>query len=178
MKKHRLRTLALAGIFSALALALLLFTVSPVATVGTAALAAVCGIPVVVESGRRAALIHFVAVALLAWLLIPAAEGTLLYTAFFGWYTVLKAWLEQKHLSRPAEWGIKIALFLLAVGGGGTAGYFLLTPTLPDWAVWWMLPIAAVVLVAILVIYDYALTGLVGTYITRLRPILQRVFKR
>lgn len=177
MKKNRFRSLALAGVFSALALVLLWLTVTPVATVGTAALAAVCGIPVVVESGRRAALIHFVTVAALAWLLIPAAEGKLLYTAFFGWYTVFKAWLEQKHLSRPAEWGIKISLFLLAVGGGGTAGYFLLTPTLPHWAAWWMFPVAAVVLVAVFLVYDYALTGLVGTYMSRLRPLLQRIFK-
>ena len=177
MKKNRFRSLALAGVFSALALVFLWLTVTPVATVGTAALAAVCGIPVVVEAGRRAALIHFVTVAALAWLLIPAAEGKLLYTAFFGWYTVFKAWLEQKQWSRSTEWSIKISLFLLAIGGCGTAGYFLLTPTLPGWAAWWMLPIAAVLLVAILVVYDYALTGLVGTYMLRLRPILRRIFK-
>ena len=43
MRKNRLRSLAVAGVFSALALVLLLLTATPVATVGTAALAAVCG---------------------------------------------------------------------------------------------------------------------------------------
>ena len=39
--------LALAAVFTALALVFLLLTLAPVATVGTAALAALCGIPLV-----------------------------------------------------------------------------------------------------------------------------------
>ena len=177
MKKDRLRSLALAGVFSALALVFLLLTATPIATVGTAALAAACGIPVVAESGRRAGLLHCIAVAVLAWLLVPAAEGKVLYTAFFGWYTVFKAWLEQQSLPRPAEWGIKAALFLVALSGTGALWYFLLTPTLPDWAAWWMLPVGAVVLTAVFFVYDRGLSGLVGMYVLRLQPVLRRLFK-
>ena len=177
MKQKRITKLAVAGIFSALALVFLLLTATPIATVGTAALAAVCGIPVVVESGRRAGLLHFIAVAILAWLLVPAAEGKALYTAFFGWYIVFKAWLEKKSLPRPAEWGIKTTVFLIALSGAGVLWYTLLTPALPDWAAWWMLPVGVAVLTVIFFVYDRGLTGLVGMYITRLQPLLRRLFK-
>ena len=177
MNKRRFGALALGGIFSTLALGCLLITTLPVATIGTVALAAVCGIPVVVEYGRRAGWIHFISVAVLAWLLVPAAEGKVLYTAFFGWYTVFKAWLEQKNLPRSAEWGIKMALFLVAVGGTGALWYFLLTPALPAWAAWWMLPVGTIVLAAVFAVYDRGLSGLVGMYVLRLQPTLRRVFR-
>lgn len=177
MNRTRIAKLALAGVFSALALVLLLLTATPVATVGTAALAALCGLPVVIEAGRRAGWLHFIAVAVLAWLLVPAAEGKVLYTAFFGWYTIVKAWLEQKALSPTAEWGIKFGLFLVALGGAGALWYFLLTPALPDWAAWWMLPVGVVAAAILFVVYDRCLTGLVGVYLTRLHPTLQKIFK-
>ena len=177
MDKTRIGKLTLSGVFSALALVLLLLTAAPVATVGTAALAAVCGIPVVAEAGRRAGWLHCIAVAVLAWLLNPAAEGNLLYTAFFGWYTVFKAWLEQKNLPRSAEWTAKIAAFLAAMAMGGAVGYYLLMPALPTWLAGWMLPVGAVVLTVVFVVYDRCLTGLVGMYFTRLHPTLRRLFK-
>lgn len=177
MKKNRFGALAVAGVFSALAVVFLLLTAVNPATVGTVALAAVCGIPVVTEVGRRGGWLHFIAVAVLAWLLVPNIEGKILYTAFFGWYTVFKAWLEQKNLPRPAEWGAKAALFLVALCGGGAAWYFLLTPTLPTWFAWWVLPVGAVALTAVFFVYDWGLTGLVSLYVTRMHPPLRRLFK-
>lgn len=175
MRQTRIGRLALAGVFTALALVFLLLTATPVATVGTAALAAVCGIPVVAESGRRAGLLHFVAVAALAWLLIPAAEGKALYTAFFGWYTVFKAWLEQKHLPRPAEWGIKYGIFAAALVAYGALWVFLLKMPAPEWS--WIIPVAVILLCAVFAVYDRCLTGLVGVYVTRLQPTLRRLFR-
>ena len=102
MKTKRTGRLALAGIFTALAVVFLLLTISPLATVGLAALAGVCGIPIVVEWGRRAGLIHFGAVALLALFLVPAIEGKGMYIAFFGWYTVFKAWVEVSPVRKIA----------------------------------------------------------------------------
>ena len=45
MKSKRIGTLALTGVLSALAVVCLLLTATPLATIGTVALAAVCGIP-------------------------------------------------------------------------------------------------------------------------------------
>ncbi len=170
--------LALGGVFTALAVVLLLLTVSPVATIGTVALAALCGIPVVVELGRKAGLLHFVAVALLAWLIVPGMEGKLFYTLFFGWYTIVKAWIEQKHLSPIKEWGVKIALFLVALGGNAIAYAFLISSTSPKWDTETIVTVivAYVLLTGLFLVYDRCLTGLVGVYMTRLRPMVRRAF--
>ena len=175
MKRAHIGKLTLTGVFSALAVVFLLLTAVNPATVGTVALAAVCGIPVVTEVGRRGGWLHFTAVAVLAWLLVPNIEGKILYTAFFGWYTVFKAWLEQKNLPRPGEWGIKYGVFAAAMAAFAAVWVLWLNMPLP--AQWWVLPAVAVVLCALFWVYDRCLTGLVAVYCTRLQPTLRRLFK-
>ena len=175
MKSKRIGTLALTGVLSALAVVCLLLTATPLATIGTVALAAVCGIPVVTETGRRGGLLHFAAVAVLAWLLVPEMEAKVLYTGFLGWYTVFKAWLEQKDLPRPAEWGIKYGVFAAAIAVFGVVRVFLLRMPLPPWS--WVMPAIAVAVCILFAVYDRCLTGLVGMYIARMQPTLRRLFK-
>lgn len=168
---------ALAGVLTALALVFLLFTVSPLATAGLAAVAGLCGIPVVIELGRKAGLIHFAAVALLALLIVPTVEGKGMYTAFFGWYTIYKAWVESKNLPRPAEWGVKIAAFIAAVAAYGAVWVWLLKMPIPQWADLWVLPLLAVALVAVFVVYDIGLSGVIGAYFGRIRPKIGNLFR-
>lgn len=177
MKAKNTGRLALAGVLTALALVFLLFTVSPLATAGLAALAAVCGIPVVIELGRKAGLIHFAAVALLALLIVPTIEGKGMYIAFFGWYTVFKAWVEGKNLPRLAEWGIKCGAFAAAVAVYGAVWVFLLKMALPQWGGLWMLPLLAVALTAVFVVYDIGLSGVIGAYFGRIRPKIGNLFR-
>lgn len=169
--------IALAGVLTALALVLLLFTYIPTATIALAALAALCGIPVVVELGLKSGLLHYAAVAVLAVLIAFTAEGTGLYIAFFGWYTVFKAFIEGKNLPRPAEWGIKIAVFAVAIAAYGAAWISLLQMPLPEWFTLWMLPLVAVALCAVFVIYDIGLTRMVSVYHQRIRPKISDIFR-
>ena len=175
MKAKNSGKLALCGVLMALALVLLLLTLSPVATVALAAAAAVCGVPVVMEVGRRAALVHFGAVAVLALFLVPAMEGKVLYVAFFGWYTVFKAWLESKRLSRPVEWGVKLGVFLVSLALAALVLWLVLKPTIPYHPA--LLAGAAVAACGVFVLYDWGLTRLIGVYATRLHPALSRVFR-
>ena len=177
MRKTKTGRLALAGILTALAMALLMLTVTPIATVGTVALAALCGIPVVVESGRKAGIVHFLAVAILAWLIVPVTDGKLLYTLFFGWYTIAKACLEQKNLPRTIEWGAKFLLLWATFGiGGGITFFFLLDEVSLGDLSWWVIPVGVVASNLLFVVYDRCITGLVGTYMTRLHPTVSRLF--
>ena len=177
MSNKQTGRMALAGVLTALALVCLLLTFSPLATVGLAALAGVCGIPVVIELDRKAGLIHYAAVAVLAAILALSAEGTGLYIAFFGWYTVFKAFIEGKHLTRPMEWGIKIAVFAAAMAAYGAVWVFLLQMPIPHWFAVGMLPVLAVGLCAVFVVYDIGLTGLIGTYFSRIRPKMSNLFR-
>ena len=174
MKKKTTGRLALAGIMTALALTFLMLTTTPVSTLGFVALAGICGIPVVVELGRKAGLLHCLAVTLLAVVLVPSLEGKLLYGCFFGYYTVLKAWLEQKNLPRVGEYAIKVAVFLTALVGCGVGGYFLLSFILPKGTRWEITLIAVVLLTGVFLVYDRCLTGLVGLYQQRLQPHLKK----
>lgn len=177
MKMKNSGKVAFLGILTALALVCLLLTAQPIATVGMAALAALCGIPVVVEWGRLTGCLHFAAVCLLAAVLIPSPEGKLMYFCFFGHYTVVKAWLEHFSLPRRVEYLLKIAVFLLSAAGYGGAWYALTDPALPAWFSLWMLAPAAGVLVVIFLVYDRCLSGLATVYMRRLHPLVSRLFR-
>lgn len=175
MKAKRTGRLALAGVLTALALVFLLLTITPMATVALAAIAAVCGIPVVIELGQRAGLIHFAAVAVLALILVPTIEGKGIYIAFFGWYTVFKAFIESKNLPRLGEWGIKLAIFIVAMLAYTAVWVFLLDmPIPPDFALW---IIATTLLCAVFAVYDIGLSRLIATYFSHIRPKIQEIFR-
>lgn len=168
---------ALGGVFTALAVVILLFTYFPTASIALAAVAALCGIPVVVELGQKAGLLHYAAVAVLAALLALTAEGTGLYIAFFGWYTVFKSFLEGKGLSRSLEWAVKIAVFAVSIAAYAAVWIFLLHMPIPKEFALWMIPIAAVVLCAIFVMYDVGMTRVIGVYHFKIRPKLRDAFR-
>ena len=169
--------LALSAVLTALAVVVLLLTTTPIATIGLAALAGVCGIPIVVEWGRKAGLLHFAAVAVLALLLIPSLQGKGMYIAFFGWYTVFKAWIESKSLPRIGEWAAKIGAFLVAVAAYGAVWVFLLNMPLPDGFVLWMVPVAAVAACAVFVVYDLGFSRLVAAYCGKMGVKIRQIFR-
>lgn len=175
--KRKTGQLTLAGILTALALVCLLLTISPMATVGLAALAALCGIPVVIELGRPAGLLHYGAVAVLSLLLIPSVAGKGMYILFFGWYTIFKSYIEGKNLPRPTEWLLKLAAFFTAVLFYGGIWVFLLKMLLPLWLTAWMFPLVAVALGIVFVLYDMGLSGLITAYFARIRPKIQGIFR-
>ena len=169
--------LALSAVMTALAVVILLLTAAPIATIGLAALAGICGIPVVVEWGRKAGLIHFAAVAVLALLLVPSLQGKGMYIAFFGWYTVFKAWIESRHLPRMGEWAAKCGVFAAALVVYGAVWVFLLDMPLPDVFRLWMLPVAAVVACAIFAVYDIGFSRLVTAYCGGIGGKIRQIFR-
>ena len=176
MNNKQTGRIALVGVFSALALVLLLFTYIPTATIAMAAVASLCGIPVVVELGRKAGLLHFAAGAILGTFIALTAEGTGLYIAFFGWYTVFKSFIEGKNLTRVAEWVVKISVFTIAISAYGAVWLFLLHMPVPEEFALWMIPAFLMLVFATFVLYDIGLTRMVATYHFRIRPQLRRLF--
>ena len=177
MRAKNTGRLALSAVLTALAVVALLLTATPIATIGLAALAGVCGIPIVVEWGRKAGLLHFAAVAVLALLLVPSLQGKGMYVAFFGWYTVFKAWIESKSLPRIGEWATKIGAFSVAIAAYGAVWVFLLNMPLPEGFTLWMLPVAAVVAFAVFVVYDIGFSRLVAAYCGKMGGKIRQIFR-
>ncbi len=179
MNKRNGTRIAFCGIAAALSLVILLMTIVPITEISLAALAGLISIPVIVECGRKYGLAVYAVVSLLALLLIPTIEGKALYIGFFGYYPVLKSALESRRLPRVAEWGIKLAIFNVAV----ISAYWLMLTvfSLPAdsftiggvFLPWVFLLIGNIVFF----LYDWCLTGLVTKYMCAWQPRVRRLFK-
>ena len=114
---------ALGGILAALSLVLMfLFAIFPSATIAAPAVASVLLIFAVLEMGKGWAFGIYVAVSVLALLIVPSKEAAILYVVFFGYYPILKAIIEKGLRNRVVEWILKILLFVVVM----TGSYYLM----------------------------------------------------
>lgn len=179
MKHTTVGRLALCGVMSALALIILLLTAIPVTEISLAALAGIVGIPVTVEAGKKSGILHYMAVGVLAFLLVPSPEGKMLYIFFFGYYTVLKAAIESRRWPRAAVWAVKIAVFNAAM----IAAYYVLMTvfhldadmfTVGGVSLPWVFLAAGN---GVFVLYDWCLTRIVVLYLAKWQVRVQRLFR-
>ncbi len=179
MNKRNGTKIAFCGIVAALSLVILLMTIIPITEISLAALAGIVGIPVVIEFGRKYGLAVFTVVSVLSLILVPTPEGKALYIAFFGYYPVLKSVLETRRLPRLTEWGIKLAIFNVAV----IVAYLLMLTvfglpadsfTVGGLSLPWVFLLLAN---GVFFVYDWCLTGLISKYMTAWQPRVHRLFK-
>ena len=94
-QRKRTRRIALCGVFSALGVVLLcLGSLIEVLDLSTAAIASLICVLVMIEYGGWYPWGVYVSTALLALLLAPQKSAALIY-AFFGFYPIVKAYLER-----------------------------------------------------------------------------------
>ncbi len=175
--------IALSSMLCALSLLCLLLTVFPFATYALPAIAGVFLMPLVVECGKRTALLAYAAVAILALLLVPDMEAKALFIAFFGYYPILKA-IAESIKNRFLEWLVKISVFNLSV----IIAYLVLSSigfSLGEFAIEGVaLPLSTILclfLIAgngIFVLYDIGLTRFLPFYFSRLQPLCRRLFPK
>ncbi len=103
--------IALGGVLAALALVIMcLGTMIPIATFVCPMLCAVLLMVVLRRAGRRIAWAWYGAVAILSLLLAPDKEAGAVFV-FFGYYPIVKPWLDKRKLS--VLW--KLALFNVSI---------------------------------------------------------------
>lgn len=178
----RTSRIALGGVFSAVAVLLLLLTIFPFATYALPPLAGAFLIPLVIECGKKWALCAYAAVSLVALLIVPDMEAKTLFIAFFGYYPIVKATLES--IKRPVwEWPLKLLIFNAAAVGGYAALSWIGFP-LDDFRIEGIaLPLYGFLLLFLLagnvifVIYDIGLTRFLPLYFSRFQPIIRRLFQ-
>lgn len=171
--------IALGGITGALSLLCLLLSFLPASEYVMPMLAGALLLPITAECGKRRGFLVYGSVAVLALFLTPSLESRVLYVAFFGYYPVLKAFLEAK-LPRLPEVLVKLALFNAVI----CASYWLmlrfmgLDPSVFDIG-GHRLPLVLLAAGNVMfLMYDRLLTVLVTLYWRRLHAVFARLFYR
>ena len=171
--------IALGGLLTALGVVLMFLTgLIPIGTYALPAIAGVLLIVAVIEIGAKWAWMIYAAVAVLSLLFAADKEAALLFVLFFGYYPVLKSFLERIS-NKVLSWISKFAVFNVAV----VACFFLAVN-------FWQLPedsftvfgiyLPWVFLIlgnAVFLIYDIALSGLVATYVEKLHHRVTKTLK-
>lgn len=171
------RRIALSGMMSALATAILLMGgVIPAATFTGPALAGLVLIPVFIEGGRKWALAAWVAVSALSLMLCADKEAALLF-AFLGWYPAVKWHLDAK---LPGWKGLvcKLALWNLCAGAMAALIFFVfrMDQVIAEYREMGRAMLIAFILMAniTLLLYDRLMGTLAVLYMKKLRPKLFR----
>ena len=171
--------IALGGLLTALGVVPMFLTgLIPIGTYALPAIAGVLLIVAVIEIGAKWAWMIYAAVAVLSLLFAADKEAALLFVLFFGYYPVLKSFLERIS-NKVLSWISKFAVFNVAV----VACFFLAVNflQLPEdsFTVFGIyLPWVFLILGnAVFLIYDIALSGLVATYVEKLHHRVTKTLK-
>lgn len=179
MRQKRSFLVAFSGLICALSLLMLFLTgIVPFATYSLPCIAGFLLVTTMVECGDGWAWLSYGAVSFLAIILTPDREAALMYIIFFGYYPMLKKYLERIP-SRLLEWTVKILLFIAAVAAGYFGAVYLLGMNYlmeeSNEFGKYSLIITAGLGTAVFLLYDIALTRVISVYILYLR---KRLFKR
>ena len=172
---------ALGGMITALCLVLMFLTgVIPVATYALPAISGVLLIVIVIEIGAKWSWMVYAAVSVLSLLFAADKQAAVLFVLFFGYYPILKAYIEKKlpH-KRILEWILKFLVFNAAM----IVAFFIVIKVLsvPEdsftifgiYLPWVFLLLGNFVFL----IYDYALSGLIMMYIQKLHASVKRMLR-
>lgn len=166
--------IALGGMFSALCLVLMFMTgMIPFATYAIPAAAGVMLLPVMEEVGTQTAVLVYVAVSVLSVFIVPDREAAMMFVAFFGYYPILKQYLDRIPLRLPRV-ACKLAIFNAMI----IAGYYMIIVLLgmPDIAADMgdFGKYSAAVLLGcgnlVFIIYDFALVKYYRLYVGWFKP--------
>ena len=176
---------AIGGMTVALSVVLLIPTALDIFVYALPAIAGFLTLFCVIEIGKRWAFGVYFATSLLSLLLVPNKEAAVMYTAFFGYYAIVKALLENSRLPRAVEYLLKFLIFNASV----VLAYLVLIYAfgMPlddvlgiDGNVWWSkyaLPVMLVLGNAVFLAFDFALTRMAMVYLKVLQPKLHKLFR-
>ena len=167
MKSSKTMNIALGGICLALTIIFLFGgSIVPGIELTLFAISSLFTAVMILEVGTKGGVLLYMAAVLLGFAIIPNKLAMIPYTFFFGYYGIVKYYIE-KLSSRWLQLSLKSGLFaaLLAVGLLGFKQLLLGSIHLPDYPVW-LLIIAGV---AFLLLYDFIYTFLIGFYLRRIK---------
>ena len=173
--KKKAFSIAFCGLISALCVSLMLLV--RVITYIDYSVTLICGLliaVIVVECGAKWALASCAVVSALG-LLLGGTESALLFACFFGYYSIVKPYLER--LPRVLEWVAKLGLFNAVI----VALYALIdTLVAPITDIPFLSPIATVIVLLVManlvfVIYDLIFNRIISLYFATLHHRIKRI---
>lgn len=167
MKKSKTSTIALGGICLALTVIFMFAgSIVPGIELTLFAVSSLFTAVMIMESGVKGGVIMYGAAVLLGLVLIPSKLAMIPYAFFFGYYGIVKYFIEKLHRG-SLQIIIKAAFFaaVLCVGLIGFKELLLGSIHLPDYPVW-LLIIAGILM---LLVYDYIYTLLINFYLKRVK---------
>ncbi|MEG1243639.1 MAG: hypothetical protein RR911_01050 [Oscillospiraceae bacterium] len=107
---------ALGGILTALSVFIMfLSSVLPFLSYTLPALAGLLLLIIVREAEAKWAVMIYVAVSILVFIIVPNKEASIMYIFFFGYYVIVKFTIENKISSPAICWAIKLLIFNISV---------------------------------------------------------------
>ncbi len=171
--------IALGGIISALSIVLMFLTgIIPTLTYAIPAIAGGLLIMIVIEIGAKFAGAVYLAVSALSLLMVADKEAAVMYAMFFGYYPIIKSFIEKKFNSVCA-WIAKYLIFNAAIVLSYliVSKIFMITYEDMDFLGRFAIPVLLIICNIVFVIYDVAMTRIISTYIYNWRKYIKRVFK-
>lgn len=164
------------------ALSTLIMMITGIITIGTYALPAIAGIfmiSIVVEIDKKWAIATYISTSLLSMILAADKEAVILFVLFFGYYPILKAWIE-KIKNKFILYLLKLLIFNSSV----IIAYLIVIKFLQisyDAFVIFGVSVPILFLAmgnVIFLLYDYTLLLLTRLYILRLHPKIKNIIKQ
>ena len=175
MKKSK--RIALCGVISSLALVIMLLAYFPYMAFSLPAIAGALFAIVMVEIGHKWAWGGYVTTGILS-LILCEKEAAMLFVGFFGFYPIVKSYLEQLP-SRILEYVLKFVVFNVSI----VLAYLIIIygfgipiedmGDLGKYAVWVLLAFGNVVFV----IYDMAISRVYELYMAKMHLKIKRILK-
>lgn len=176
---------AIGGMVVALSVVLLIPTALDIFVYALPALAGFLTLFCVIELGKSWAFGVYFATALLSMLFVPNKEAAVIYTAFFGYYAIVKALLEKSGMPRVLEYLLKFLIFNAAV----CVAYFVLIHVFgmplsevlgsEDGGLFGKYALPAMLLLgnAVFLLLDFAMTRNAMVYLKLIQPKLHKLFR-
>ena len=173
MKERRNKTKAITtcAMLAALSVVILyLGSFIDVLDASMAVIASLMTVIVVIEFGRSASWSIYAVTAVLSLILLPNKSPAVMYAAFFGFYPILKETFEKRN--KIVSWVLKEITFNAALVVCFLVIRFLIFIGIPEIPTM-MYVLGALLLEAVFILYDLALTRLISFYIFNLRKRLK-----
>ena len=171
---------ALGGIVSALAVVVMLVTyLSPLLVYTAPPFAGILLILIVNELGYQWAVGTYVSISLLSVFFIADKEAAVFFTMFFGYYPILKLWMDRRFGSKALRAVCKLLLFNLSVAASVAVCVFVFHIPYDDFSEsgYLMLGVFWAMLNCLLAVYDFLIGALQNLYLRRFRKRIHKIFR-